>query len=101
MQVFPRKVVCAANRLTFKDGRVFLLVGVRHWDPIMIEQAYWIGLKESSSLVIEKEEEGFIDQWRVFMNREEAMQVVLASGQPFDIERNGGSDKELYSEGVW
>lgn len=89
------------NRITLKDGRVFLLVGVRHWDPIMREQADWIGLKESGRSVIEKEEQGFLDQWRVFMDREEAMQVVLASGQPFDLERNGGSGQELYSEGVW
>lgn len=47
MHSFPRKVVCAANRITLKDGRVFLLVGIRHWDPLMREQADWIGLKES------------------------------------------------------
>lgn len=101
MHSFPRKVVCAANRITFKDGRVVTLVGIRHWDPLMREQADWIGLKESGRSVIEKEEQGFLDQWRVFMDREEAMQVVLASGQPFDIGRNGGSGQELYSEGVW
>lgn len=101
MHSFPRKVVCAANRITFKDGRVVTLVGIRHWDPLMREQADWIGLKESGRSVIEKEEQGFLDQWRVFMDREEAMQVVLASGQPFDLERNGGSGLELYSEGVW
>lgn len=101
MHSFPRKVVCAANSITFKDGRVFILVGVRHWDPIMREQADWIGLTESGRSVIAKEEQGFIDQWRVFMDREEAMQVVLANNQPFDQERNGGSCKQLFSEGVW
>ncbi len=99
MHSFPRKVVCAANRITFKDGRVVTLVGIRHWDPLMHEQADWLGWTDRSAVA--KEEQGFLDQWRVFMDREEAMQVVLASGQPFDIERNGGSGQELYSEGVW
>lgn len=98
MHAFTRKVVCSANRLTLKDGRVITLVGIRHWDPLMHEQAK---AYEITRALIETEEQGFLDQYRVFMDREEAMQVVLASGQPFDAERNGGLGPELYSEGVW
>ena len=64
-------------------------------------------LRNSIQLLQEKhgvrvdEEQGFVDQWGVFMSREEAMQVVKASGQPFSLNRNGGEDDELYSEGVW
>lgn len=103
MHAFPRKVVCAANRITMKDGRVITLVGVRHWDPLMHEQADAHGIANRKERVSQRvsEEQGFLDQWRVFMDRKEAMQVVLASGQPFDMERNGGSGDELYSEGVW
>lgn len=99
MQVFPRKVVMAANRLTLEDGRILTLVGVRHWDPLMRDQANAYGLTDRS--IVKSEEQGFLDQWRVFMDRKEAMHVVRTSGQPFDIERNGGSADELYSEGVW
>lgn len=101
MHSYPRKVVCAANRITMKDGQVITLVGIRHWDPLMREQANFRGLTYSTFSEIAEEEQGFLDQWRVFMSREEDMQVVKEGGQPFDIERNGGSDDELYSEGVW
>lgn len=46
-------------------------------------------------------EQGFIDQWGCFYTRTEAMQAVKASGQPFNIKRNGGNDDELYSEGLY
>lgn len=103
MHAFPRKVVCAANRITMKDGRVITLVGIRHWDPLMHDQADAHGIANRKERVDNRisEEQGFLDQWRVFMDREEAMQLVLENGQPFDIERNGGGTKELFSEGVW
>lgn len=98
MHEYPRKAVLAATRLTMKDGRVITLVGVRHWDPLMHEQAKLNGISDRSNIA--KEVQGFLDQYRVFMDRVEAMRVVKESGQPFDIERNGGSDDELYSEGI-
>jgi len=46
--------------------------------------------------------QGFIDQWGVFMCREEAMQVAKDAGQAIDIERGcGGSTTVLYSEGLY
>lgn len=83
-------VVCAANRI---DG--IIICGARHWDKIMCRVADRLGIKGG------REEQGFINQFGEFLTREEAMEVVKASGQPFNIERNGGSDKELYSEGLY
>lgn len=96
-QAFPRKVVASAVKCIFKDGTERLVIGVRHWDNLMAEQ--YILLKEKFGSRID-EDQGFIDQYRVFLGRVEALQVVMESGQPFNPRRNGATD-ELYSEGVW
>lgn len=83
-------IVCAACRV----GDV-ILCGARHWDKVMRKQADLIGIKGGT------EEQGFIDQFGDFHGRVESMRIVKASGQPFDIKRNGGSDEELYSEGMY
>ena len=88
-----RKIVCSAN---LYHG--VLLLGVRHFDPIM-----HYSIKRLNTTVESQQyehEQGFIDQYGVFCDRVEAMQIVKDSGQPFDIQRNGGSDTELYSEGI-
>ena len=46
-------------------------------------------------------EQGFIDQFGVFYNREEAMVIALAAGQDIDYKRNGGDSLILYSEGLY
>lgn len=89
MSSVQRRVVCAANR--FPDGTIIL--GSRHWDPLMCEHASAIGLKGGD------EEQGFIDQWRVFMTREEAWQVAVAANQI--IRRVGGDEGCLYSENLY
>lgn len=88
-----RKVVCAANRSTV-DG--FLVLGARHFDNCMRAQIKATGRKHT-----EFREQGFIDQYGVFMDRREAMKVALESGQPLDLKRNGGNGKDLYSEGIY
>lgn len=45
-------------------------------------------------------EQGFIDQFGTFYNREEAMQIVLEGNQHFNITRNGGN-VALFSEGLY
>lgn len=82
-------VVCAANR---KDGVTFC--GARHCDSVMRKQAEAAGIKLTAA------EQGFINQFGEFLTREEAMQVVKESGQPFNIERNNG-DSYLFSEGLY
>lgn len=91
-----RIIVAAANKL---DGTSLILVGARHWDDIMREQYYAAfphSRKPHSALWIQ----GFIDQFGDFINREEALAIAKASGQPLNMERNG-STKELYSEGLY
>jgi hypothetical protein len=84
-------VVCAANRL---EGGV-ILCGARHWDDVMCAQAEAMGIKGGN------EEQGFIDQFGTFLTREEAMQIVIESGQTFDADRNGGAGSALFSEGLY
>lgn len=83
-----RRVVCSANR--FPDGVIIL--GARHWDPLMREHANLLGRRGGN------EEQGFIDQWRVFMTREEAWLVAVDAGQ---IIRDVGCQGELYSENLY
>ena len=84
-----RIIVCAACK--FCD---LILCGARHWDSVMCAQADIIGIKGGN------EEQGFIDQFGDFHNREEAMKIVKESGQPFNRSRNGG-DTILFSEGLY
>lgn len=88
MNSVQRRVVCAANR--FQDGVIIL--GARHWDSLMCEHAKLLGRRGGN------EEQGFIDQWRAFMTREEAWIVAVAANQ---IIRDVGCDGELYSENLY
>ena len=83
-----RRVVCAANR--FHDGVIIL--GARHWDQLMRDHAIQLGRMQCGA------EQGFIDQFRVFMTREEAWQVAVDAGQ---IIRDVGCSGELYSENLY
>jgi hypothetical protein len=82
-------IVCAACRV----GDI-ILCGARHWDKIMCKQADSMGIKGGN------EEQGFIDQFGDFYNRETSMEIVKQSGQRFDIESNRG-DTTLFSEGLY
>lgn len=89
-------VVCAAIR--FKCG--LIVVGPRHFDKIMNGQLRMMPNLDKSS-----PEEGFVDQFGTFLDRTEALQVVINNDQPLDKERNdvGCSDvwRVLYSEGLY
>lgn len=98
---FIHVVVTAANR--WKNIEIngvlhkeFILVGYRHWCPRMRQQADSLAIK-----LPVKHDQGFIDNQGKFLTRKEAMILVKKSGQPFDKERNGGSDVTLYSEGLY
>jgi hypothetical protein len=87
-----RRVVCAANRY----GDDLMLLGARHWDKQMHAMADKIGFVRAD---YDKEEQGFIDQFGVFMTREEAWQVAWDAGQI--IRRVGGDGGCLYSENLY
>ena len=86
-----RRIVCAANK--FPDGTMIL--GVRHWDPVMREQARRIGYSEKSNGVCEQ---GFLDNHQSFVTREEAWVIANEAGQI--IHRCGGDEGCLYSENI-
>jgi len=89
-------VVCAAVR--FKCG--LIVSGPRHFDKIMNDV-----LRMMPNLDKSCPEEGFIDQFGTFLDRTEALYIVINNDQPLDKERNDArhSDmwRELYSEGLY
>ena len=87
-------IVCAANKC-----RDHVILGARHWDNIMHQQQLAKQHADTGQHWIW--EQGFIDQWGRFYNRKDAMKAVLASGQPFNAERNSGNGEDLYSEGLY
>lgn len=87
-----RRVAMAACRV---NG--YILVGVRHFCPIMRMQMEAIGLTGD---VFEREhdmrtDQGFVDQWGVWMSREEAYVVAKEAGQIINEDVTPGT---LYSE---
>ncbi len=90
-------MVCAACR----SPSGYIVTGPRHWDVFMRKAVVPYMSRSRSPDETHDWDQGFIDQWGRFYQRDEAMEAVRASGQPFNIERNGGSDDELYSEGLY
>lgn len=91
-----RRVVCAACRLAGK-----IVVGPRHMDSVMRTTIHSFPAHEQA-LWWRRTEEGFIDQWGVFMNRQEAWVVASEAGQV--LYRVGGDDSKggtLYSENLY
>jgi hypothetical protein len=85
-----RVVVCAAVRL---NGFVYL--GPRHFDRSMSE----LMMLDEGNPPDGTEEQGFIDQFGVFMTREEAYEVAKAAGQV--KYRCGGDEGRLFSENLY
>lgn len=86
-----RRIVAAAT--VTPEGNI--LVGSRHFSPIMRAQA-----SASGANIKGAHRQGFIDQYDVWVDRELAYRIVQCNGQPFNQERNQ-STTHLYSEGVW
>ena len=87
--ITPRRIVCAAM---FKEGRI--IAGARHFDKIMRRQmvasegiAWWKSCQQ-----------GFIDQFGDFINREEAWNIAEDQGQ---IRMVSGTAGTLYSEDLY
>lgn len=69
-----RVVVCAAN----KYGP-FVYTGIRHFCPIMRQNMSNADIPQLRRIY--GEVQGFVDQYGVFMNRVEALQVATEAGQ--------------------
>jgi hypothetical protein len=87
-------IVCAACRSRW--DKTIVALGPRHWDPTMRGIAQRMGINDMIDW-----EQGFVDQWGNFHNRIDAMDIVKQNKQPFNLERNGGQDIELFSEGLY
>lgn len=68
-----RRVVCAANKYDCDYGGIdMIFIGVRHFCPIMRQNME----PHKDFIKRESEAQGFIDQFGVFMDRKEALQVA-------------------------
>lgn len=101
-----RRIVCAANRFTFADGNQLVVTGVRHWDPLMHAQ---VRVLEQAGKwdIVEKEEQGFVDNKGMFLSREEAWVVAQDAGQVLTLvgsqhaSRLDDPSNKLYSENLY
>lgn len=98
-----RVVVCAANRFLganrFGTNSVIVL-GARHFDACMHEQIKILGFA-GFNLISGDWEQGFIDQFGVFMDRKEALFVASTAGQ-INVRRTKTCPlDELYSEDIY
>ena len=93
-----RRVVCAALRASDGD----LLIGIRHYSADMRQQ---IERRLDGTKFLHRldEHQGFVDQWGVYMSREEAYQVAKDAGQLYrpDACGEGLDGMKLYSEGLY
>lgn len=86
-------MVCAALRAA--DGDI--LIGIRHYSKDMhalIDKRYM-----GKFMFLGDAHQGFVDQYGVYMNREEAYKVAEAAGQILYPEACIG--KKLYSEALY
>ncbi|SRR5258708_940532 len=93
-----RRVVCAALRA--HDGTI--LVGIRHYSQDMHEQIAHRNDSYRFEHLLDFDQ-GFVDQYGVYMTREEAYKVASAANQIVRPEACGeGLDgRKLYSEGLY
>ena len=85
-----RRVVCAANRI---DG--VILAGARHWDTVMHKQAEAMNMERDKRGYAEQ---GFIDQFGIFLTREEAFVLAEEKGQ---IKEKPNVRGTLFSEDLY
>lgn len=92
-----RFVVCAAC----KYGDV-IICGARHYDRVMHSQLRAFD-EESEVRMMNRGEvvQGFIDQYGVFMDRVEALEVATAAGQINVRRKKTAPDDVLFSEDLY
>lgn len=97
-----RRIVSAA--MLMHDGAI--ITGIRHFSPEMratLKRCYGAGLRIFGRWWIKPyhlhvKEQGFVDQFGVFLNREDAWVVAEQAGQ---ILRRVATPGELYSENLY
>jgi len=84
------RIICAANKLLYNNGKIAIIAGARHWDKLMHNLVDCID-KDFMEL-----EQGFIDQYGNFYDRYEAWTIAETNGQ---IIRRVGGDTTLEGNG--
>ena len=84
-----RRVSMAANIV---DGH--LIIGNRHFCPLMQMQIGLLGLDYRKHNI--NYDQGFVDQWGIYMSREEAWNVAKARGQIKEVVIEGVLFSECY-----
>ena len=85
-----RRIVCAA--VLYDDGS--MLVGPRHFDSVMIAQ------HEKLPAHAVEVEQGFIDHWGTFFDRQMSWGIAERAGQIINPDCGSGS-RTLYSENLY
>lgn len=95
-----RRVVCAANQyhiITRVGVGTVVITGVRHYCPLMIQNMkFW-----KSQIVKSSEIQGFVDQFGVFMDRFEALEVATNAGQINVVRPKTSPNDRLFSEDLY
>lgn len=89
-------IVCAANR--YRD---FIVTGSRHFSVPMLMTMELVGMDALHAYAggVDKEEQGFIDQYGKFWNRRDAYALCIKQGRP--LLEAGGSKSQLFSEHIY
>lgn len=79
-----------------------IIVGARHYDAIMVAQLRAIPVDSpyrtmSRSLVVQ----GFIDNYGVFLDRVQALEVAIAAGQINHVTQKTSPERLLFSEDLY
>lgn len=89
-----RRVICAAIRA--EQGG--LIIGIRHYDAKMADQIFY-RIDGHEFQHRNDEDQGFIDQFGIYMTRQEAWEVAEKAGQILYL--LDGQEGTLYSENLY
>lgn len=95
-----RRIVCAANRFKLKDGGELVIPGSRHYSPDMAAVLDQVEDKLVTDHAYD-EDQGFIDQWGEYHNREDALVIATHAGQINTVREKGAPYDKLFSEDLY
>lgn len=95
-----RRIVCAANRFELKTGGTIVVPGARHYSPDMADV-----IDKLEDLFVTRfvsgDNQGFIDQWGEYWNREDALIIATHAGQINTVRKKGAPFDTLFSEDLY
>lgn len=78
MSRLPKRVVAAANRFRSGPHKDLIIVGVRHFDELMIAQLHALGYTPNNPPDMDQ---GFVDNDYDFLHRNDAWTLALSMNQ--------------------